>query len=36
VAVALAVPTLAAATIPNNGVIYACYSKSGGTIGTVL
>jgi hypothetical protein len=32
VAVAVAVPTLAAATIPNNGVIYACYTKSGGTL----
>ena len=32
VAVAVAVPTLAAATIPNNGVIFACYTKNGGTL----
>jgi hypothetical protein len=31
-AVAVAVPTWAAATVPNNGVIYACYTKSGGTL----
>jgi hypothetical protein len=30
--VAVAVATLAAATIPNNGVIYACYVKNGGTL----
>lgn len=31
-AVVVAVPTWAAATIPNNGVIYACFTNSGGTL----